>query len=199
MPSARSLGLEVLEVLILALGIYLVISFTVETVHVIGISMETTLSTDDYVIASKIDYRLHSPQRGDIVILHTSFGEKDLIKRVIALPGERLLVKNAHVYINGKLLDEPYASRGDPWTVNTNWPNAGSTTGALIPPNEYFVMGDNRSNSSDSRIFGPVTRDEIEAKAVLRIWPLGRFGPITSAPTLQAAIDPFDLGVLVPA
>src|SRR5437868_3640495 len=105
----KSLLGEVLEVVVLALGLYLVITVAVQTVHVIGLSMYPTLDNDDYLIATKLDYRFHQPQRGDIIIMRDPYDpSKDFIKRVIALPGERLLIKDGHVYINGRQLSEPY-------------------------------------------------------------------------------------------
>ncbi len=167
----------------LALGLYLVITFAIQTVHVLGLSMYPTLDDNDYLIATKIDYRLHPPQRGDIIIMRDPYDStKDFIKRVIALPGEQLLIRDGHVYIDGRLLPEPYVRSDEPWVTNANYPLPGPGGAApeplVIPPNEYFVMGDNRNASSDSRMFGPVARDRIEARAWLRIWPFTAFGPV---------------------
>ncbi|TMB46268.1 MAG: signal peptidase I, partial [Chloroflexi bacterium] len=143
-----------------------------------GLSMWATLDDNDYLIANKIDYRLHAPQRGDIIILRPpTDNSKDFIKRVIALPGERLLIRDGIVYINGHKLDEPYLP--EQWTVFTNWP-ANNPNGQLMGPNEYFVMGDNRNRSQDSRTFGPITRDRVDGRAWFRIWPLAYFGGIYS-------------------
>src|SRR5438309_10303352 len=140
---------ELAEVIVLAVILYFGISFAVQTVHVEGLSMFATLDNNDYLIADKIDYRLHAPQRGDIIILRPpTDNSKDFIKRVIALPGERLLIRDGIVYINGHKLDEPYLP--EQWTVFTNWP-ANNPNGQLMGPNEYFVMGDNRNRSQDSR------------------------------------------------
>src|SRR5260370_2517720 len=112
-PAANSgassfLG-EVAEVIVLAITLYFGISFAVQTVHVEGLSMFATLDDNDYLIANKIDYRLHPPQRGDIIILRPpTDSSKDFIKRVIALPGERLLIRDGFVYINGHKLAKPY-------------------------------------------------------------------------------------------
>ena len=180
--GARGLLAEVFEVVVLALGLYLVITFAVQTVHVLGLSMYPTLDDQDYLIATKIDYRLHDPQRGDVIIMRDPFdNSKDFIKRVVGLPGEQILIKDGKTYINGRLLDEPYIRHDQPWTNNANWPPPGSFNAGqpfTIPRGEYFVMGDNRNASSDSRIFGPVQRDRIEAHAWVRIWPFDRFGTI---------------------
>jgi signal peptidase I len=186
-PSpTTSLLRELFEVVVLAVILYFGISFAVQTVHVEGLSMFATLEDQDYLIANKIDYRLHAPQRGDIIILRPpTLSTTDYIKRVIALPGERLLIRDGVVYINGHKLDEPYLPEA--WTVNANW-DGGQPTGMVIPANQYFVMGDNRNRSSDSRVFGPIGRDRIDGRAWFRIWPLGHFGNIYSLlPTLESS------------
>jgi signal peptidase I len=176
--TATSLLRELAEVIVLAVILYFGISFAVQAVHVEGLSMWATLDDNDYLIANKIDYRLHAPQRGDIIILRPpTDNSKDFIKRVIALPGERLLIRDGIVYINGHKLDEPYLPEA--WTVFTNWP-ANNPNGQLMGPNEYFVMGDNRNRSQDSRTFGPITRDRVDGRAWFRIWPLAHFGGIYS-------------------
>ncbi len=181
--STRGLLAEVAEVVVLALGLYLVITFAVQTVHVLGLSMVPTLDNGDYLIATKIDYRLHDPQRGDIVIMRDPYdNSKDFIKRVIGLPGEKILIQDGRIYINDRLLDEPYLRQDEPWTTNANWPPPGSTGAGepyTIPAGEYFVMGDNRNASSDSRLFGAIQRDRIEAHAWIRIWPASGFGPVS--------------------
>ena len=184
--SASSLLREVFEVVVLAVILYFGISFAVQAVHVEGLSMYATLDNNDYLIANKIDYRLHSPQRGDIIILRPpADNSKDFIKRVIAMPGEKLLIRDSTVYINGHKLDEPYLPEF--WTTFNNWPNDG-TDGRVMRSNEYFVMGDNRNKSQDSRIFGPISRDRIDGRAWFRIWPLDHFGDIYSrVPRLEAS------------
>ncbi len=183
--TASSLLREVFEVVVLAVILYFGISFAVQAVHVEGLSMYATLDDNDYLIANKIDYRLHPPQRGDIIILRPpTDNSKDFIKRVIALPGEKLLIRDGFVYINGRKLDEPYLPEA--WTTLNNWP-ANGTDGMVIPANEYFVMGDNRNRSQDSRIFGPISRDRIDGKAWFRIWPLDSFGSIyAKLPSLES-------------
>lgn len=170
---------EIVEVILLALGLYLVITFAVQTVHVIGLSMYPTVDDSDYLIATKIDYRFHGPARGDIIIMRDPYDpSRDFIKRVVALPGERLQVKDAKVFVNGRRLEERYLTNPEPWTFTVNWPPPSSSEpdGRQLGPHEYFVMGDNRNHSSDSRLFGPVQRDQIEAHAWIRIIPLNQFG-----------------------
>ena len=184
--TASSLFRELAEVVVLAVILYFGISFAVQAVHVEGLSMWATLDDNDYLIANKVDYRLHNPARGDIIILRPpTDNSKDFIKRVIALPGERLLIRSGFVYINGRKLDEPYLPEA--WIAYTDWPSNNSN-GQVMGANQYFVMGDNRNRSQDSRIFGPITRDRIDGRAWFRIWPLNHFGGIYSQqPILESA------------
>jgi signal peptidase I len=172
--TATSLLRELAEVVVLAVILYFGISFAVQAVHVEGLSMFATLDDNDYLIANKIDYRLHAPQRGDIIILRPpTDNSKDFIKRIIALPGERILISDGIVYINGHKLDEPYLPEA--WTTLNN---LYGPDGTVVPPNDYFVMGDNRNRSQDSRTFGFINRDAIDGRAWFRIWPLNHFGNI---------------------
>ena len=184
----RGILLEIAQVAALAVGLYVLITFAIQTVHVQGISMVPTVEHQDYLVASKIDYRLHAPQRGDIIIMRDPADpSRDFIKRVIGVPGEQVLIRRATVYINSRRLDEPYLNPRDPWTVNASWPRdaTGNPDGQTMGPDEYFVMGDNRNQSNDSRSFGPIHRDAVEARAWIRVIPLTSFGPIdTVRPTL---------------
>ena len=176
--GASTLLREVVEVVVLAVILYLGITFAVQAVHVEGVSMYATLDDHDYLVANKIDYRLHAPQRGDIIILRPpADNSRDFIKRVIALPGERLLIRDGIVYINGQRLDEPYLP--ERWTNLNSW-SPGGSDGTVMPANQYFVMGDNRNKSQYSRYFGPISRDRIDGRAWFRIWPLSVFGDIYS-------------------
>jgi signal peptidase I len=147
-------------------------TFVVQTFFIPSASMEPTLMVGDRILVDKLSYHLHPVHRGDIVVFATPPGEdagpnvKDLVKRVIGLPGETISSAGGQVVINGKPLKEPWLVKG---TVTT-----GITT-QVIPPNEYFVMGDNRSDSQDSRFFGPIHRSLIVGRVVLKIWPLSSF------------------------
>src|SRR5690242_5635779 len=137
--GVSSLLREVAEVVVLAVILYIGISFAVQAVHVEGLSMFATLDDNDYLIANKIDYRLHAPQRGDIVILRPPTNNStDFIKRIIGLPGERVLIRSGVVYINGHRLVEPYLP--EEWVTSNNWP-IDNPNGEVMPPNQYFVMG----------------------------------------------------------
>jgi len=146
-------------------------------------SMESTLHVGDRVLVNKWSYRLHPIHRGDIVVFSKPKGElasniNDLIKRVIALPGETVTIQNDHVYINGHQLIEPYLR---PQDVTTPHPGAYACTPKApckIPKGEIWVMGDNRVFSEDSRYFGPITESSVVGRAFFRIWPLNRIGSL---------------------
>jgi len=182
--NQKSFLRDTLEIVFLALVLYVVIQYAVQTVHVLGSSMIDTLHDNDLLVASKISYKLHPPQRGDVVVFKPPDElSRDFIKRVIALPGERVHIANSVVYINGKVLHEPYLP--ERWTYNNNWPADGQDQ--LLGPGQYFVMGDNRNHSSDSRVFGAISIDSILGKAEFRIWPLDAIGFLSGKPTLSSA------------
>jgi signal peptidase I len=187
-------------VLLIAVILYVAIAFALQTVRVDGESMDNTLANQDLLLASKISYDFGgNPQRGDIVILiPPTDPSQDFIKRVIGLPGDVIEIDGNHnptevlIKPGGRgafqVLKEPYLP--EPWTTLkfccASTGMATSTPQALtIPADDYFVMGDNRNFSSDSRVFGLVPRKNILAKAILRIWPLDHFGGLGSGPTLE--------------
>jgi signal peptidase I len=183
-PRQKSFLRDTLEIVFLALVLYVVIQYAVQTVHVLGSSMFPTLHDNDLLVASKISYKLHQPQRGDIIVFKPpDEASRDFIKRIIALPGERIRIVSGVVYINDQVLREPYLP--EKWTYNNNWPASGQDQ--ILPPNMYFVMGDNRNHSSDSRTFGPITLDSILGKAEIRIWPLSAIGFFDGKPTLTSS------------
>ncbi|MHB8507779.1 MAG: signal peptidase I [Candidatus Dormibacteria bacterium] len=170
-PQQKSFVRDLLEIVVLALALYIIINFAVQTVHVMGQSMEQTLHSNDFLLASKVSYRLHDPQRGDIVVFRpTNDAAHDYIKRIIALPGDRLRIDHAQIFLNGKLLKEDYLP--EKWTWQDTWNNGEEKQ---VPANQYFVMGDNRNHSTDSRFLGFQPRDHFLGKAWVRIWPLQDF------------------------
>ncbi|MGH7883094.1 MAG: signal peptidase I [Candidatus Dormibacteraceae bacterium] len=173
MRNARGLIIEVAEVVILALLLVLVIRLVVQNIHVYGLSMYPTLHNNDDVVTLKLPYYFSSPNRGDIVILKDPYDpSQDFIKRVIGMPGDRLLIQDGKISINGHVLAEPYLQGTEPWS--DTWP--ASDQPRQLGSDEFFVMGDNRNYSSDSRMFGPIKRNQIESHAWLRILPLNHFG-----------------------
>jgi signal peptidase I len=148
---------------------FLVRTFVLAHFVVDGTSMSTTLHDDDRVFVNKLSYRLHDPNRGDVVVLHQDSGasDRDLIKRVIALPGETIEVRSCQVLIDGQPLEEPYL---DPEVV-TPGNCGGDTAPVTVPEDHVFVMGDNRGGSQDSRALGPIEEDDLVGRAFVVFWP----------------------------
>lgn len=133
--------------------------------------MAPNFQDSEYLLTEKVSYYTHNPVRGDVVVLSPppAVSETDeFIKRVIGLPGEKVMVKGGRVYINNKLLVEPYL---DSNLYSPNGPFLADGQEYTIPVGEYFVMGDNRPNSSDSRYWGPITKSEITGRAWVTYWP----------------------------
>ncbi len=170
---------DLLETLILALLIFVIINTLTGRYEVQSISMEPTLHAGEYLIVSKVAYWIHPPERGDIVVLDPPQNRSEIpyIKRIVGLPGERIEVRDGRVFINGIALNEPYVSGPPRYPADQ-----------ILGPDEYFVLGDNRNNSSDSHIWGVLPADNIIGKAVFRYWPPEKWGLIRhyTFPELEA-------------
>lgn len=175
----HGIGRAVLEwVVVIGCGVLIALTakvFFVEAFWIPSPSMTPTLAVDDRVLVNKLSYKTHDVNRGDLVVFErppqaSNGGEgeiKDLIKRVVAVGGDTLEGRDGHVYVNGERIDEPYLVDGTP---TDNLPRQ------EIPDGFVFVMGDNRTNSEDSRVFGPIDEDTIVGRAfikVLPVWDLG--------------------------
>ncbi len=150
----------------------LVRAFLVQAFYIPSESMLPTLHVEDRVLVNKLSYRLHDVERGDIVVFErppsdTPSEIDDLIKRVVALPGETVEGRDGRVYVDGQPLDESYLPAG---SVTTNFGPE------LVPEGHLWVMGDNRTNSQDSRYLGPIDEDLVIGRAFVRIWPFSRLG-----------------------
>lgn len=205
---------DLLEVLIIAVVLYIAIWSALQTVRVDGESMYGTLHNNDLLLASKISYYFGDPQRGDIVVLiPPSDPTRDFIKRVIGLPGDTLEIDGSRkptavmIKPGGKgpwqTLQEPYLP--ETWNQRTYCCQANGeqvltqkATPVTIPSGDYFVMGDNRNNSDDSRSFGFVARKKILSRAFVRILPLGHFG-FGPGPTLIPSASSLLTAPLSPA
>ena len=144
-----------------------------------GESMMSTLHNGDRVLVNRLSYRLHDPRRGDVVVLKRFDGasaERDLIKRVIGLPGDKVAIYNGKVVINSHAVSEPYLLE----------PPVGNYAEQTVPEGAVFVLGDNRNHSEDSRSWGFLEIDKIVVKAVFRYWPFDMVG-IVQHPTLVLA------------
>lgn len=162
LSSVGSVLRELIETLILTLVIFLLIRFAVQNFRIEGFSMEPNFHDGQFLIVNKLIYLLHPPERGDVIVfIPPNNTTRDFIKRVIGLPGDRVEIVNGKVFVNGQPLDEPYP-------LNPAGYSAGAVT---VPPGEYFVLGDNRNNSSDSHSWGTVAGDKIIGKAWVSYWP----------------------------
>lgn len=163
----------------------LVRAFVFEAFFIPSQSMEPTLYPQDRVVVNRLSYDVHPVHTGDIVVFSrppadTSTMAADLIKRVIGLPGQTISVRNCRIFINGRLLPQPYLPKG--WQDSgseycTVWDGPGMLhlpNPYQVPSGTYFVMGDNRQDSDDSRFWGPLPGKYIVGRAFLKIWPLGR-------------------------
>ena len=174
-PAAprRSMGLMLWlrDLLISAAASVVIITFLYQPVRVEGTSMLPRLEDRDRLFINKFVYHLSAIERGDVVVFrYPRDPEKSYVKRVIALPGDTLRVDRGHVYVNGNLLYEPY--------VPQEYRDSRSLAEMVIPAESYFMMGDHRSISSDSRDFGPVDRSLIYGKAVFVYWPASDVGVV---------------------
>jgi signal peptidase I len=189
--TRRLLELPILVAVAVTVAV-LIKTFVAQAFFIPSASMVPQLKIHDRVVVSKLAYHLHDPRRGDIIVFNAppqeqqppstshnavvrilrDFGKAvgvlqdrtEFIKRVIALPGETVEGRAGHVYINGRLLSEPYLT---PQTVTSDF------APRQVPPRSVWVMGDNRGNSNDSRFFGPIGNSQIVGRTIWRVWPLG--------------------------
>lgn len=167
---------EFIEAIVFALAIFVVCYlFLFQPNQVKGRSMDPTFHDGEYILTDKISYRLGLPKRGDVVVFRSpKNSDIDFIKRIIALPGERVKISGGKVFVNSLALDE--IAYLDPSIYTGPESYLGEGQEITIPTGYYFVMGDNRSHSSDSRDFGPVMPKEFVGKVFFRYWPIDRFG-----------------------
>jgi signal peptidase I len=160
---------EIIETIVLTVLMFLVIRLAVQNFNIDGMSMEPNFHNHELVLVDKWSYLFHPPNRGDVVVfVAPPVPTDDYIKRVIGLPGDVVSVVGTRVIINGKTLNEKYIApqnQGNPYVPTVN---------LLIPPNEYFVLGDNRAGSYDSRAWGCVPAANLIGRASLIYWPLGQ-------------------------
>ena len=177
-PAPRSnLLREIIETILLTAIIFLVVNAAVGRFRIESVSMQPNLYEGEYVIVDKITYLLHPPERGDIIVF--KHPNEDLIKRVIGLPGDTVQVRSGQVIVNSVALNEPYLAQ----PVNYEMP------ARQIEPGHYFVLGDNRNNSSDSHIWGTVAAGDIIGRAWLIYWPPPKW-EIVPRYTYAAAVWP---------
>lgn len=160
-----------IETIVVAFILALIIrAFFIQVFWIPSSSMEPTFDINDRLVVNKVVYHFRQPKRGEIVVFRQvappGSSKRDLIKRLIGLPGEELQIRDGTVYINGEELKETHA-------MNRDFADFGPVT---VPPDAYFMMGDNRPASADSRYWGFLPKRNLIGPAMLRIWPLNKFG-----------------------
>jgi signal peptidase I len=172
-PATKKGGgaLEYLVILLVSFALVFgfVRPFVMEAFWIPSGSMIPTLEIGDRVLVNKFIYRFTDPRRGDIIVFESvDNSNEDLIKRVVGLPGDEIAVRSGKLFVNGEPQKEPY--------TNKKAPDRSFFAKTTVPKNYVFVMGDNRGNSADSRVFGPLPEKNIEGEAFLRFWPPDRIG-----------------------
>jgi signal peptidase I len=169
--------MDILETVVFIGSLFIVIYLFILTPNQVkGASMEPTFKSGDYILTSRVTYKIRFPQRGDVVVFKSPKNpDIEYIKRIIALPGDKIRVDNSNVYVNDKLLQENYiADRTNLW--EGGFLREGMTL--TIPDGEIFVMGDNRPRSSDSREFGSIPIDAMIGQVFFRYFPSDKMGSI---------------------
>lgn len=163
---------DFVDLLMWIIAIYVLLNLLTVRFVVQGPSMESTFFERDYLIVSRLSYMLDDPERGDVIVFHFPGNQKqDYIKRVIGIPGDVIEIKATQVYVNGNQLEEPYINEPCTSCRDGIWE---------LDESEFFVMGDNRNHSSDSRGFvQPVRREHIVGEVIFRYWPLGEWGIVS--------------------
>lgn len=185
LSSFGSFFLDIIETLVIAMSIFLILYLFIMSPHQVnGQSMVPNFQSGEYVLSDKISYKFRDPERGEVIVFHAPPAAHcpegtgcDFIKRVMGLPGETIEVKDNHIWVNGTPYNEPYL----PSDFDILPGDATRGKSITLGPNEFFVSGDNREYSSDSRSWGPITKDEIVGRAVLRYWPMNVAGVIQHA------------------
>lgn len=159
-PKQSNLLREIVETALLTAIIFLVVNLIIGRFRIESVSMLPNLVEGEYVIVDKVSYAVRPPERGDIVVIKR-VGSPDLIKRVIGLPGETIEVHSGQTFINGVALNEPYVAH----------PPTYDLAATTVEPGRFYVLGDNRSNSQDSHVFGSIAKEDIIGRAWIIYWP----------------------------
>jgi signal peptidase I len=167
--TSRAILREIVETVALFAIVFTIARFAIGNYSIVGQSMEPNYHETQRLLVDKVSPHLLGYSRGDIVIVHSPNGDIELIKRLIGKPGDTIELRDNRVFVNGEQLNEPYLPPGA-----DSGPKSGSASWTL-GENQYFIMGDNRSFSQDSRSFGPVEMDSIVGRALVLYWPFSDF------------------------
>ena len=183
--SWREPGRELIETVVLTIVIFFLIRAAVENFRIEGSSMEPNFHNGQFLLVNKLAYRFGQPQRGDVIVFHFPLNvSQNFIKRIIGVPGDTVQVLPDGVYVNGRRLDERDCDEPSETDciIEANYP-AGPVT---LGPGEYYVLGDNRPESSDSHVWGAVPANDIIGKTWVTYWPPDEWGPVPAYPTEAA-------------
>lgn len=179
--SERKLRLvrEVIETITVTLLILFIMLLAVQSFRTDGQSMEPNFHTGEYVLVNKVAYLFQEPRRGDVIVFRYPFDiHRDFMKRVIGIPSDTIQTTDMEVRVNGQILHEPYISLPLNFESRT-W---------KLEPNQFFVMGDNRDNSLDSRTWGPLERKYIVGKVIIVYWPATTWSVVNTYPSVYATL-----------
>lgn len=169
--------MEILETIVFIGTLFIVVYlYILQPNQVRGASMEPTFNSGDYIFTSKVTYKMRSPQRGDVIVFNSpKNADIEYIKRIIGLPGDKIVIKEGAVSVNNTVLNEPYIAARTPL-----WENGFIKEGVefTVPKEHLFVMGDNRPRSSDSREFGPIPISSVIGQVFYRYFPSNKMGSI---------------------
>lgn len=171
--AAKKTLMDIFEYMIIGAAVFgLTYVFAGQLLRVAGDSMVPNFHDGEQIVAEKISLKLNNPKRGDILVFnHPTFPGRFVIKRVIGLPGETIKISEGSVYINNVLLQESYL---DPGVKTTSGKYLEENMEVIVPSNSYILLGDNRSNSTDSREWGPIKKETIEGKGLLVYYPFNK-------------------------
>lgn len=169
--------MEILETIVFIGSLFIVVYlYILQPNQVKGASMDNTFKNGDYIFTSKVTYKFRTHQRGDVIVFQSPKNpDIEYIKRIIGIPGDKVIIKDSDVYVNDQLIQEPYIA-----AKTVLWEGGAVKNGipVIVPPNELFVMGDNRPRSSDSREFGTITFDSVIGQVFYRYYPSTKMGKI---------------------
>jgi signal peptidase I len=176
-PGIGRFLIDIIETLVLSALLFLGINAVSARIRVDGYSMEPTLHSGEFVVVNKLAYKWGQPGYGDVIVFRYPYDpQQEFIKRVIGLPGDQIRIEDGIVYVNGIAQQEDYIAAPPAYQNNVT-----------VPGDSYFVLGDNRNNSSDSHSWGPVPKDYVVGKALFVYWPPENWGTISHASTANAS------------
>ena len=176
-PNLLGILVDILETLLLSVVLFFLINAVSARIRIDGSSMEPNLHHGEFVIVSKVNYKIGEPERGDVVVFDFPRNiTQEYIKRIVGLPGEEIKIQDGQIYVDGEALTEPYLQMEPRY--EGEW---------LVQENEIFVLGDNRNNSSDSHNWGMVPMENVVGEALIVYWPPSSWGLINGANPVLAS------------